>query len=146
VPVLGRVGHQLTEVVRAVVGQKEEKGSLLVLLDELDALASPKIRRVTRFGAQLAVFDDLLVVKLLRAAIWLRGPGGEAFAGRHVRPEMPFAAQSAGVTGIAQDFAEGGEFLERVVGLRSHHEFGIEEGMHAVLRRNQPGEEGGAGR
>ena len=33
----------------------------------------------------------------------------------------------------AQDFAERGEFLERVVGFRAHHELRIEEEMHAVL-------------
>jgi hypothetical protein len=145
VAVLGRVAHELAEVVGAVVGEVEEEGFVFVLPDELDAFAGPEVGGVAGLDADLAVFDDFLVVELLRAAVGLGDPGGEAFAGRHVGAEVPFAAEAAGVAGVAEDLAKGIKLLERVVGLRPHHEFLIKERMQAVLGGDESGEEGGAG-
>ena len=145
VAVLRRVAHELAEVVGAVVGEVEEEGPVFVLLDELDAFAGPEVGGVLGLDVDLAVFDDLLVVELLRAAVGLGDPGGEAFAGGHVGAEVPFAAEAAGVAGVAEDLAEGGKFLEGVVGLGADHVLGIEEGMDAVLGGDEAGEKGGAG-
>ena len=133
--------HQLAERIRAVVSEeKEERPCLVACIEKLHRLARPEIRRVAGLDAQRAVFDHLLIVKLFGAPIRLRRPRREALARLHVRAEMPLAAQRAVVAAVMQHLAEAGELPQRVVGLRSHHHRRRNEGMHAMLRWDEPGE------
>ena len=144
VAVARRVVHQPAEDVGPVVGEEEEERPLPVPLDEAQGAVRPEVRRVTGLPPHFAVLDHVLVVELARVPVGLGHPVIEALGGGEVGAEVPLAAEAAGVAGVAEDLPEGGELAQRVVRLRSHHIARVEERVHAVLRGEEPGQQGRA--
>ena len=141
-----RVKHQVAQRVGAVVSEVEKERPLLVLFDELDALPRPEVGRVSRFLTHLAVFDDGLVVELMRVALGLGDPERESLGWIEVVAQVPLAAEPAHVTGVAEHFAQRREILERVVRARSHHEHRAQRRVDTVLRRHHARQERGSRR
>ena len=71
----------------------------------------PQVGRVAGLFADLAVFDDVLVVELGRVAVGLGDPGRKAFRRREIRAQMPLARKAADVAGALQHFTQRRELL-----------------------------------
>ncbi len=145
--ILGRTQQQTAEAVGTVVGEIEKEGfvAVLVLLDELYPVFGPQVGHVFGRLLHLAIEDHRIVIHAAGAAARHGGPVGEAVLRIDVVAEMPFAAEAADVALRMQNAGQRVEFLQRIVGLRTHHVFAVEEGVESVLGWNQPGEIGGPG-
>ena len=136
VPVGVDFADDVSEAVRAVVGEIKEEWFVAMLLEEVNGVFGDGVGCIARFTVNLAVPYHAVVVKSPGVAAFFREPIAEAELGTEIVAQMPLTRQPRIVAGFGKNRRQRAELGDGRIRFWPDLTRRWDVSMHSVLRGN----------